>query len=324
MFWTLFTLLILGGAWWFWRSRSMHWGILFNEGKSLHEKGDLAKAEIKLRESLQYLRSRPNPIKTNVAANQVELARVLHRLGHLAEAEAFVAQGLEVLEGSLEPGNEDVTLGRLLFGDLCIDLGRYPEAERHFKEALAWEERSGNTGMQIVALQRMSSLFIDLGRRKEALAILDRCGALQQIVSHQTGQTGAASPFLPDLRFCEQKWEESAALLRQRVDALERRAASSTIQDLPRSQRHLAIAQVSLGDFDSAIQTVNRLIEVSKRNYAPNHPCVASGLMQLAQALTAGGRTDEARSAAGQARTIFEAHQLTAHPAAASLSQYGA
>ena len=55
-----------------------------------------------------------------------------------------------------------------------------------------------------------------------------------------------------------------------------------------------------------------------------NHPCVATSLIQLAQALTAGGRTAEARSAAGEARAIFEAHHLTSHPAVASLRQYEA
>jgi tetratricopeptide (TPR) repeat protein len=321
MLWTFFTLLILGGAWWFWRTRAMHWGILFNDGKSLHAKGDLIKAEQKLRESLQYALARPTPIRTNVAANQVELARVLHRLGRLKEAEELVAKGLEELEQSLQPGAEDVTQGRLLFGDLCNDLGRFPEAERHFKEALAWEERSGNTGMQIVALQRLSNLYIELGRRKEALAVIDRCGALQQIIWHQSGQDGAAL-FLPEMRFCEQKWDEAVNLLRQRVEWLERRGAPTDASaELPRYQRQLAIAQVAVGDLESATQTAQRLIEVSKRNYSPDHPCVASGLIQLAQVLAAAGRGDEARGAAAEALAIYDAHQMDSHPAAAALRQ---
>ncbi len=300
----------------------MHWGVLFNEGKSLHAKGELAKADVKLRESLDYVLSRPTPNRANVGANRVELAKVLHRLGRLKEAEEFVSAGLDELEASLQPGAEDVTLGRLLFGDLCNDLGRYSEAERHFKEALGWEERSGNTGMQIVALQRVCNLYIDLGRRKEALAVLDRCSALQQIISHQSGQNGVASPFLPETRFCEQKWEEASALLRQRVEALERRGGSvGGSSELPRYQRQLAIAQIALGDLNSAAQTAQRMIEVSKRNFSPDHPCVATGLIQLAQVLAAGGRTEEARAAAGEASAIFDAHQLTSHPAAVALRQ---
>jgi tetratricopeptide (TPR) repeat protein len=322
MLWTTFTLLILGGAWWFWRSRSMHWGVLFNEGKSLHAKGELAKADLKLRESLQYALSRPNPSIANVGANRVELARVLHRLGRLKEAEEFVEKGLEELENSLQPGSEDVTHGRLLFGDLCTDLGRYSEAERHYKEALGWEERSGNTGMQIIALQRLCNLLIDLGRRKEALAVLDRCSALQQIVSHQTGEKGASTLFLPETRFCEQKWEEATTLLRQRVETLERRGgAAGGSAELPRYQRHLTTAQIALGDYEGAAQTARRMIEVSKRNFSPDHPCVATGLIQLAQVLAADGNVEEARAAAGEASAIFDAHQLTSHPAAIALRQ---
>lgn len=296
----------------------MHWGVLFNEGKSLHAKGELAKADVKLRESLQYALSRPNPNRANVGANRVEIAKVLHRLGRLKEAEEFVTAGLEELEASLQPGSEDVTLGRLLYGDLCNDMGRYPEAERHYKEALGWEERSGNTGMQIVALQRLCNLYIDLGRRKEALAVLDRCSALQQIISHQSGQTGI-SPFLPETRLCEQKWEEASALLRQRVDALERRGGSAA--ELPRYQRQLTTAQVALGDLESAAHTAQRMVEVSKRAFSPDHPCVATGLIQLAQVLAAGGRIEEARAAAVEASAIFDAHQLTSHPAAIALRQ---
>ena len=319
MLWTFFTLLILGGALWFWKTRAMHWGVLFNEGRSLHDRGELRKAEAKLRESLAYALSRPTPIRTNVAANQVELARVLHRLGHLKETEELVAKGLEELENSLQPGAEDVTQGRLLYGDLCNDLGRYPEAERHYKDALSWEERSGNTSMQIVALQRLSSLCIDLGRRKEALSIIDRCGALQQIVSHQSGQASSAQ-FLPETRFCEQKWDEASALLRQRVESLERQRGADT-SDLPRYQRQLAIAQVATGDLESATLTAQRLVANTKRNFSPDHPCVATGLIQLAQVLAAAGQVEEARGAAAEAIAIYDAHQLNSHPAAAALRQ---
>jgi serine/threonine protein kinase/Flp pilus assembly protein TadD len=148
----------------------------------LNERGDLASAEIFLRQAQAILERHLRPDDERLATNLGVLGLCLHNQGKYAEAEPYYRRALAIWRarhGDTHPN------GNLMINNLALlahDQNRFAEAERLFREALALQRKVYKAGHPDLALpmNNIARVLHDQGRRAEAEALYREALAIRR------------------------------------------------------------------------------------------------------------------------------------------------
>lgn len=219
-------------------------------------------------------------------------ARAAYWRGNLAEAADKVPQVSAAFQAAPEPDAAN-SLGILdgLAADIYYDMGNLPEAERALRSAAGMlTSKSGNQGLAIFALQRLSDVLIEQARWDEAKEVINRCVALERSLVHDSllkegkdpGQVQTISMSMPDLALASQEYERAEKLFQEKVDYWEKMVTRPDNIDVTRYQFHLARAQQALGKSAEAVATLRAACATAEREFGPAHPRTAKARERVA------------------------------------------
>jgi pentatricopeptide repeat protein len=102
------------------------------------------------------------------------------------EAEQLYQQALRIQEKLLNPEDPGTVRTLIDLANTYRSEGKYIEAEPLFKRALAFYKADEQSGVDLAThLQRLASLYVDLGKYPEAVPLLDRVRKIQETLLYQ-------------------------------------------------------------------------------------------------------------------------------------------
>jgi len=238
------------------------------------------------REALATAARLKDPLKSRIEGQiQIQFASLLYRQGRMRDAEDLFRQGYSKVEVPANYREYQVAQqGFLYWGDLYTDEGRHYEAELQYRKALEGDERTGNLGMTIFDLQRLSDSLILQERRQDAEEVINKTIALETRVIHESlirqGKNPAEHPVIsmnmPDLHFCREQYEDARRLYREKVEYWERQVTRPDNIDVGRLQMRLALAEAQTGHRAEALEMYTRAESTFQREWCEEHPKAAA------------------------------------------------
>jgi len=267
-------------------------------GAALWSGGDLAPAEVLLREVLERALDREGDDGPTTAAARMNLSMLLLTKGDYEEAEALARRSLDVTireHGRAHPGTAS-SLEHM--GRIQQQMGRYDEAEASFRDALALQRQLfGEEDPRIVTtLTDLSTLARDRGDVQDSETLSREALAMGLRIY------GEGHPELTTLhsnlglnleaqgRLDEAAVELEEALRVGRLSGKDQQMGTST------ALNNLALLREAQGKLAEAVAMHLENLELRKAIYGDEHLKVANTLNNLASSLRAEGNFDEAEA----------------------------
>jgi len=276
--------------------------------------GDLPRATELYREALARYRAALGEEDPLVATALNNLAWALQQQGDLARAEPLLRRSLELRRSLRGAEHPSVATVENNLGLLLQERGRYREAETHLRRALAIRRATRGADHPDVAqsLHNLAHLLAQAGHPAEAdtlyrdaLAIQEaRLGAAHPDVIRTRHNLARVREYLGDLAGAEALLTEVLERWRE-IRGPDHPDAAATANSLGR-------VELARGDAARAEVHLRDARRIADGALSPSHPTAITATVDLAAALRATGRDDEARALLEDAADRFEDARIRA------------
>jgi tetratricopeptide (TPR) repeat protein/predicted Ser/Thr protein kinase len=194
--------------------------------------------------------------------------------------------------------------------------GRFDEALAQAQTILASTETIAYPPLRVEALIRVASTLGDIGRHREAEAILREASELATSIGYDELAADAATRLVYAIGMGPERAEEALAWSRHAEAALARWANDSDEGALAqaRLQSNVAIVHGALGRYADELAAMKAAYEVKRRILGDEHPEVAGAIENVGLALAHVGRVPEARESFAESLALFRKALGDDHP----------
>lgn len=278
----------------------------------LHDLGDLPAARALREQALPIVEQAYGPVHPLVAIQLSDLAVSLVRQGEYARARVLYQRALDIYERRLGPNHSYAATVVYNLAMLHGSLGDFLEAARLHNRAIRTWERVAGRDHQFVAwaLTGFADMLSDSGRNREAIRLYERAVAIRE-------RTFNSNHALVALTLAKLANGQARVGNLSRASALSERAMAiwdASGRPVGLSEVLLAQARIQLarGDYLTAQDAYDRLIEARLPLFGAAHPSIGEAEAGRARALAGLGRTSEALRASLHADEIGRNHlQMT-------------
>lgn len=261
---------------------------------------DLANARKCTERALKLYRTTPDEGNQAVIENTVHLSRVLRELGDFDRAERVARELTQVA-----PPGLTLAAARQVHGDALWRLGRLEQARDAYRDALAMRQGTSASSLDLASCHKhlgiVSAELDDLAtaehelRGARALLVKDSDEDDADVIdvdNHLAGvlcRTGRPA--------------EARALLEHVIQVREKLVGPHP--DLAGSLQRYGAALAALGDYDAAIDTLQRAQTMFADRSGAGHPYVAEAGVALATVLRDTGKASDALERAEHALSVY-------------------
>ena len=327
--------------------------LLYRAGRYLHQRGDYPEAQRLLDRALVIRTSAPGDAAGALleAETLAALSRVHYHTADLANARKFTERALELYRRKPGEGNQAVIENTIHLSRVLRELGDFDRAERVAREltqvAPPGPALAAARQVHGDALWRLGRLVQARDAYRAALAMLQGTSASSLYLASCHKHLGIVSAELGDLTTAEHELRSARTLLVKDYDednadvidvdnhlagvlcrtarpAEARALLEHVIQvreklvgphpDLAGSLQRYGAALAALGDYSTAIDTLQRAQTMFAERSGANHPYVAEAGVALATVLRDAGKASDALERAEHALSIYTAAYGAEHP----------
>ena len=260
--------------------------------------GEYVRAEQQARRMLERVRERGGSEGGAAVNLHFLLGKSLWLQGRNDEANTVLAEGVGLCQRLRGDNAKSCLNGQLLHSNVLQKLGRYAESHALAQQALAWAEElpPGAALLRVTALVRAAHLYIEMGQYQTAESLLGKALALGEGRGERAMRNARAGAlyFLGHLQIQQKRYEEAERNLGEALRLQE--------ELLGADHRLTARTRFKLGQIllqqkrPEAVDTLRSSVDTFIRRGAEGTEAAMSAMSNLAMALEAQGRAEEAET----------------------------